>query len=121
MVKKNMIIKSNKKPTEFEHKYWLGLNMASALSSYLINNDAEILIEPCDMLMSIFIYCDSLSKKELITIYNDCGYFESIGDIPKIDQTYFDEADFTFEKPSKLFGMMEQKRVDNVVEISNWR
>lgn len=110
-----MLIESKKDKSEFSNKYWMGSNMASALSQYAKNHDVECILETPKIMSSIFFYCDDLSENELIDIYNNSPYLNNISEIHSIEQKYFD--DYEFGKNSQVTQILSKYDLPNLVKV----
>lgn len=116
-----MIIKNQRAKETFEHKYWVLSNMQKALTKYVKTHDSEMFIESGVAPMCLFIYCDDISPKKMLEIYNSWPDLNPREKIPTIDQKLFDEGDLFFDKKTEFSEMFGKLGLPNLVMVENWK
>ena len=83
-----MIVDSNRKPSQFQNKYFTPLFMDSAIEE-LFDRDIEILYRSSPVSSSVFLYCDDLSEDDFLNVYDYMNITPKIDKIPVLKESDF--------------------------------
>ena len=116
-----MIIESQKNKEEFDNKYWVCGHMLESLSEYSLNHDTEMLVERCNLMLSLYLYVDDISEEKMLEIFNGNKSFNHRDFIPHVSQKIFDDIDLDSENTTLFSKMGEKYKAPSLVKIIDWK